>query len=225
MNYSNVMVLAPHPDDETFGCGGTLLRLKQSGARIHWLIATQATNASGHDQAEIDAREDMIDRVADAYQFDTVNKINWPTSTLDILPKSEIISTVATFIKQIEPDCLLTPFRKDAHSDHAAIYDATVACSKWFRYPYIKAVYAYETQSETDFDLYLDSPGFRPNTFVDISDQMDKKLEIVQLFEKEIAQHPFPRSAEGVEALAKVRGATSGYLRAEAFTLMRQRIG
>ena len=75
------------------------------------------------------------------------------------------------------------------------------------------------------FDLAPDSLGFRPNVFVDISETLDLKIEIARIFQSEFAAHPFPRSFEVIRALASVRGAASGFISAEAFMLLRQRIG
>ena len=85
-------------------------------------------------------------------------------------------------------------------------------------------VTAYETLSETDFGISPVERAFAPNVFVDISAQMERKEQILSLFESELAAFPFPRSLEAVRALAKVRGAASGYAAAESFMLLRQRI-
>ena len=44
---TNVLVIAPHPDDETLGCGGTLLKHKSMGHKCHWLIVTSAYKSQG----------------------------------------------------------------------------------------------------------------------------------------------------------------------------------
>jgi hypothetical protein len=60
---------------------------------------------------------------------------------------------------------------------------------------------------------------------VDITPHLEHKLAIVRLFGGEIGLHPFPRSEEGVRALAVVRGAAAGYTAAEAFRLVRETMG
>ena len=116
------------------------------------------------------------------------------------------------------------PYPADAHSDHNAVFDASVALTKWFRFPSIDRIYVYETQSETDFDISPSSSGFRANTFVDITDTIEKKIEIAGIYESEFLEHPFPRNFEAIRALAKVRGIASGFEFAEAFMLIKQRI-
>ena len=219
------LVIAPHPDDETLGCGGTLLRARSKGDDIFWLIMTCISEAQGFSPERVSSRAAEIERVSTAYGFAETICLDFPTTTLDAIPMAEIVGAISEAVVRIKPTDIYLPYRRDAHTDHAAVFDASMSVSKWFRYGSVERVYVYETQSETDFDLSPDSGGFRPNVFVDISDEIDRKIEIAAIFESEFAEHPFPRSFEGIRALALLRGAASGFLAAEAFMLLRQRIG
>ncbi len=64
--------------------------------------------------------------------------------------------------------------------------------------------------------------SFIPNVFVDISDYFEKKIEIIKIFESEIAPHPFPRSERNLRALATLRGSTAGCEYAESFVLLKE---
>lgn len=219
------IVIAPHPDDETLGCGGTLLRARDEGDEIYWLIVTGISEVQGVTPERVESRAAEIDRVSEAYRFAETIRLEFPSTTLDTIPMRDMVSAIGQAARRIEPTDIYLPYRRDAHSDHAMVFDAAISVSKWFRYGSVERVFVYETQSETDFDLSPDSPGFRPNVFVDISDTIDRKIEIAAIFESEFAEHPFPRSFEGMRALATLRGAASGFKAAEAFMLLRQRIG
>lgn len=219
------LVIAPHPDDETLGCGGTLLRARAEGDDIYWLIVTGISEAQGFSAERVISRAAEIDRVAEAFGFAETIRLDFPTTTLDAVPMGELVGAISQAARRIEPTDIYLPYRRDVHSDHAAVFDAAISVSKWFRYRSVERVFVYETLSETDFDLSPDSPGFRPNVFVDISDTIDRKIEIATIFKSEFAEHPFPRSFEGMRALATLRGAASGFKAAEAFMLLRQRIG
>ena len=108
------------------------------------------------------------------------------------------------------------------HTDHRIVFDAVIACTKWFRYPSVKRVLAYETLSETDFSLNTNG-RFYPNYFINISGYLEKKIELMSIYISEIAKFPFPRSYEAIRALATLRGAASGYIAAEAFQLLKER--
>lgn len=219
---SVVLVVAPHPDDETLGCGGTLARHKSEGDSVHWLIVTRMDPAVGFSKEQVTHREMQLGRVADSYCFDSVNKLDFITTRLDELPMREIVSSISGVIKSIAPDTVYLPYRGDVHTDHRVVFDAVISCTKWFRCPCIRRILAYETLSETEFGINPDSNGFRPNVFVNISDHMNKKLQIMDIYTSEFEAFPFPRSIESVKALAALRGATAGCRTAEAFMLLKE---
>ena len=79
-----------------------------------------------------------------------------------------------------------------------------------------------ETLSETEFAPSSASDNFVPNVFVDVSQYIEKKIQIMNIFESEISKHPFPRSEKNIKALATLRGATSGCEYAESFMLLKE---
>ena len=218
----NVLVVAPHPDDETLGCGGTLLKHKEANDRIHWLIVTGMTDQTVFSPDRIKSRQNEIKKVADRYGFSEVISLDLPTTKLDTIPMSDIVSLIGDSFQRIRPEIVYLPYRGDVHTDHKVVFDATVACTKWFRYPYVKRVLVYETLSETDFGLTPYTGSFRPNVFINIEKYLDRKIEIMKIFATEMGQFPFPRSEEAIRALAHVRGAASGCKAAEAFMLLRE---
>ena len=134
-----ILVIAPHPDDETLGCGGTLLKHKQNGDSINWLIATSISGLKT-DDSNIQDRKNLIDKVSDSYKFNTTYSLNFPTTSLDTIPKKEIINEFEKIFSELEPNIIYVPYRLDAHSDHEVVFDAAVACAKTFRSPSIKSI-------------------------------------------------------------------------------------
>jgi N-acetylglucosamine malate deacetylase 1 len=216
------IVIAPHPDDETLGVGGTLLRRKSEGASLAWLIVTGISIESRWSAEKIKQRADEIRRVTQLYEFDEVYCLNFESTQLDVIPMSDLIAAVSDVFKAFEPEEVFMPHPADVHSDHREVFDAVSVCTKWFRYPSVKRVLAYETLSETDFGLGTDQP-FRPNVFVDVEHFFSKKLQAMDIYASEVGEYPFPRSHEAIRALATLRGAASGFKAAEAFELLRER--
>jgi LmbE family N-acetylglucosaminyl deacetylase len=213
---SVVLVIAPHPDDETLGCGGTLLRHKAAGDQVHWLIVT-AMSASGNSAV----RDAEISDVTRACGFDGVHRLNLETARLDTLPLDKLITAIKTVIDEIAAEILYLPHAGDAHSDHRIVFEASWAAVKIFRTPDVRRVLSYETLSETNFAAPVASQPFAPNWFEDISAFLERKIEILQIYSGELAAPPFPRSLEAVRALATLRGSESGAIAAEAFMLLR----
>lgn len=217
-----ILVVAPHPDDETLGCGGTLLREIAAGASVHWAIASTMTEAMGYAASRIARREREIEEIAAAYRFDAVHRAAFPAARLDTFPVAERVAWLADVMTVVQPDTIYLPHPHDVHSDHAAVFDAAAACTKGFRYPSVRRVYGYETLSETEFGLRPGVAPFHPTRFVDIAAYLDRKIEIMGLFSGEMHMAPFPRSAETIRALAAYRGAVAGTVAAEAFMVLRE---
>ena len=219
-----ILVVAPHPDDETLGCGGTLLRHKAEGDQVHWLIVTAMRAGKGFSEERIQARENEIKKIEQLYRFTSTHQLRLPTTRLDTLGTVELIERIGEELTLITPEVIYVPHSGDAHSDHQVVFDAVAACTKWFRYPTVKRVLAYETLSETDMSINPGAPAFCPNIFVDVSAHLDMKVKAMKIYASELKEFPFPRSEKAIRALAAVRGAASGFEAAEAFMLLRERV-
>ena len=217
-----VLIIAPHPDDETIGCGGTILSHKFKGDKVYQLIMTQMSKKHGWSNKKIIMRKKEIKKVSAAYKFSNTYQLNFSTGRLDSIPFEDLIKKTFQIIKKINPEIIYMPYHLDVHTDHQITAKAVQACIKWFRAPSIKKVLMYETISETDFN-FLSMDNFKPNTFVDISNFIKTKNKILSIYKSEIGRHPFPRNVEAVRSLAILRGIQSGYNFAEGFHLVFQR--
>jgi LmbE family N-acetylglucosaminyl deacetylase len=217
-----ILVIAPHPDDETIGCGGTILRAHAEGKRVHWLIVTCMDANDGWPREKIERRKLEIDAAARLLGITQTHLLKFPTGRLETVPMGELISAIKHIVTKVQPSTLLLPNRSDAHTDHRVVFDAGAACAKWFRHPSVRSVLAYETISETDQGIGPDA-AFSPQIFVDISTTLEAKLSACAIYADELGAFPFPRSEAAIRALALVRGAASGFMAAEAFSLIRLR--
>ena len=221
-NLKTVLIIAPHADDETLGCGGTILRYIHEGHEVHWLLVTGMAEEFGFTAKQVEIRNTEVDKVGKLYGFSDVHCLKFPPAALETVSKADLIGAISKVVSSVKPDEVFTTYRNDAHSDHEIVYDAVMSCTKSFRYPFIKKVLAYETMSETDFGLKPEDGGFRPNTFINIEHFLDEKLNILEVFESEVGPFPFPRSRKSLESLAYVRGAQSNCNAAEAFYLIKE---
>ncbi len=215
------VVIAPHPDDEVLGCGGTMARLAQAGAQVHVVIMTRG--------APPRFSEDQIDRVmAEARRAHGVLNVtkthflNLPAAGLDALPIADVNERLDLLLQAIRPDTLFLPFIGDIHFDHQVAFTAAMVFARP-RAPGAPArIYAYETLSETNWYAPGITPAFLPNVYVDISAHIDTKLEAFQCFASQVKVFPDERSVEALRSLAITRGATVFKHAAEAFMLIRQ---
>ena len=218
-----IVVVAPHPDDESLGCGGTLVRSRSENPsnEIHWLIVTDVKENYGYSTDKINQRAEEIEAVRCRLSPVTIHNLGMQPSHLDTMPLQKIISAIADVLIQSKADTVLAPWGHDVHTDHQIVYRALVACSKRFRYPHIRNILLYETISETDFNLDPGCRSFRPNFWVDISKYLEQKIELVSCYQSEMGKFPFPRSVENIVALSRHRGSQVNLEAAEGFVLLR----
>ena len=219
----NCLVVSPHPDDEVLGVGGTLLRRKNEGHSLGWLIVTSIDARGGWSDEQISIRKIEVQRISQLFSFAEVFELGIPTTQLDVIPMKELVGAISKVFESFQPNEVFVPHWGDVHSDHQVVFRAVASSSKWFRNPSINRILAYETPSETEFGL-KPNESFIPNVFIDISLYLNKKIDALRIYESELGQHPFPRSEESIRALATIRGASSGFDFAEAFQLLRERI-
>jgi len=215
---NKVLIVAVHPDDETLGCGGTLLKHKFNGDEIHWIICTQVS----HKDNFYSVREKEIEKVSKLYNFNSISNLKLKTMQVDEYSMSYLIEKISNIINKIKPNIIYLPFKGDIHSDHRKIFEAAYSCTKSFRYPFIKKIYMIETLSETEFAPSTKEDSFIPNVFVDISNFIDQKIAIMKIFKSEMDEHPFPRSERNLRALGTLRAATAGCEYAESFMLLKE---
>lgn len=215
----NIVVLSPHPDDETLGAGGTLLRMKHEGNKIFWLNITDVTEGAQWSIEFVEKRKEQIHSINDKIGFDGFYNLKYLPCSLETIDKGKLINDISTCFEQIRPEWVILPNPQDAHSDHKVVYEAAMACTKIFRYPYVKKITTMEIVSETDFNK--EGEAFSPNYFVDITDFIEEKVEALKIYDTEMGTAPFPRNYDAIKALALLRGGTSGVKYAEAFKIVK----
>ncbi len=215
-----VLIIAPHPDDEVLGCGGLIAKYLDEGHEVYVGVVTKETEplyAEEEDQENKKASRNAhkVLGVTDTFF------LNLPAAMLESIPRYELNSAIGKLISEIRPEEVFIPHRGDMHLDHKMIVDACmVAVRPRFDYS-VKRIYAYETLSETEWDIPNTTNAFIPNVYVDITKYIDKKLAAMEEYKTQICDYPNPRSVQGIRALAMLRGTTISREYAEAFMLIR----
>ena len=86
-----ILSIAPHPDDETLGCGGSLLRHRKDKDDLYWVICTSIKEKEGWPTKQVKKRNNEIKTVRQAYQFKEIFSLNYPTTKIDTFPISDLI--------------------------------------------------------------------------------------------------------------------------------------
>jgi LmbE family N-acetylglucosaminyl deacetylase len=219
----NIMVVATHPDDETLGCGGTLLKLAHQGGTIHWVLVTAAHDPA-YSSEQIATQAERVENVRQSYPFESLTWLRYPTTRLDTIPLDSLIVALHKCLAQVRPECVFIPNRSDVHSDHRVVFQALSAVLKpiYMRSLGVNRVLSCEIISETEAAPPSPECSFLPTVFVDIAQTFERKMEIMGLYGTEVHPEPLPRSPSAIRAQARFRGATIGVEYAEAFMLIRE---
>lgn len=214
------LVLAPHPDDEVLGCGGTMARLVKAGAHVEVAVVTRGRppmfDAQQAEQVRAEAeRSHALLGVATRF-------MDLPAAALDGVAHAELNRAVAAVLAEVRPDTLFVPFAGDLHLDHQLVFQSAMVAARPRGTAYPRRILAYETVSETNWSAPQIAPNFQPNVFVDIDGFLDRKLEAFAAFASQCQPFPDERSLETLRALALVRGSTVTRAAAEAFMLIRE---
>jgi LmbE family N-acetylglucosaminyl deacetylase len=220
---TNVLVLSAHPDDETLGCGGTLLKHQAAGDHLYWSVATVCHEPQW--SAELIKRKSCeVDRVAEAFGVKKVWRLGFPNARLDTVATADIMEKLNEVVKASQPEVVYVLHGGDIHTDHYALFTAAMSVLKPFYMARlgVKRVLCYETLSSSDAAPPRWERAFVPNMFSEITPYIDRKIEIMQMYESEIHEDPMPRGPSAIRALARYRGAIISREYAEAFTLVRE---
>lgn len=214
-----VLVFAPHNDDEVLGVGGTIAKMVKEGHEVYVCEITSGKNKDVVDMIKTEAlKAHKILGVKETYFLDL------PVVELKHMAVAEINGKLLEIVKKLEPEVAFIPHKGDMHRDHYEVAMAAMVALRPIESPWLKAVYSYETLSETEWNIPSTDNLFIPNVWVDISGFIDKKIEAMKCYKSQLQQFPNPRSLEAIEALSRYRGSTVCRGNAEAFMLIRQKI-
>ncbi|MDG5747729.1 PIG-L family deacetylase [Qipengyuania sp. XHP0207] len=220
-HFGRILVVAPHPDDEVLGCGGTIARLRDHGHDVHVAIVTTGKPPQFPADLVMQIRKEL-DAAHEVLGGTTKHYLDLPAAALDTIGAAQINGAVAEVVAKVNPDAVFAPFFGDVHVDHQLVFNATLVACRPRSAATPRLVLAYETLSETNWAAPPITPGFQPNVFVDIGDTLERKLAAFAKFESQVKPFPDERSLDTIRALARLRGSTVFRPAAEAFMLVRQ---
>ena len=222
---SNILVLAPHADDEVLGCGATIRKRAEEGFDVYVAIMTNAHVGYPERYGEdgiLQVREEALK----AHELLGVRKTffyDFPAPKLDQYPSCEIADTITSIIRTYRIESVYLPWMGDSHVDHKVVFSAGMVACRPTCGCGVKAVFAYETLSETEWAYPLASEYFIPNYYESLSrGQLEYKLAAMSCFVSQLREYPESRSLKGLEVLARLRGVTISAELAEAFMLLRK---
>ena len=214
-----VLVVAPHPDDETLGVGGTLKKFTSLGCEVKVVIV------SGHKpplypKNDYDITLNESKKVFKLLNIKSFEDLDFIATKLNEIPNTEINNKIDKILKKFKPDLFFIPF-PDRHIDHRVVFDSCIVASRPKTNYYPKTILAYETLSETHWNIANIEPSFNPDFFINIDKEIKFKIKALKIYKSQINNKNKSRSPDAAESLARFRGSQNGCKHAEAFKVIR----
>lgn len=214
-----VLMIAPHPDDEVLGCGGTISKHVRAGNEVYVCIVTKAYTPEWSD----DFIKNRSEEIKKAHKILGIHKtlfLDLPTVKLDTFPQVDLNAAIFEMVFNVDPEIVYIPHKGDLNKDHRLVHYASLVATRPANRN-IKKILSYETLSVTEWGSTIEP--FIPNFYTTLSEEdFKKKIEAMKAYSSELKPYPHPRSLEIIEALAKKRGSEIYVNYAEAFILIRE---
>jgi LmbE family N-acetylglucosaminyl deacetylase len=220
------LVIAAHPDDEVLGCGATMSKYSRRGVEFMVLFIAEGTSCryAVPDCADSNAAiEHRTNQAVNALALLGVKDYYFndlPCGRLDQVPIIEINKVIEQAISKFDPDTLFTHSAVDANNDHKIVCRATIMATRPGAKNRVARLLSYEVLSSSEWAF---GEAFAPTIFEHIEENdLTLKWRALAAYDTEVRDYPFPRSEQGLRALAMCRGMQIGVPLAEAFYLVRE---
>ncbi len=230
LSKQRMLVIAPHADDECFGCAGSIARIKELGGEV-FVVVVSVGDLKHYDgtagMVTGNKRSEEFIQVMEYLKVDDWDILFRETDVherLDTLPRRQLIELFERDGKlamdKLKPTMVCLP-AISYNQDHEAVFRAGLtACRpgvpdyKWFQ----PIVLAYDN---TALFWSLEREKFHPNFYIDISKHLDKKLYALSLHKSQMKPSIHHSSTENVEYMAKMRGKEISCEAAEGYQCLR----
>jgi LmbE family N-acetylglucosaminyl deacetylase len=218
-----ILIIAAHPDDEVLGCGGTIARHVKEGDSVHILFLGDGVSSRGNpDIKTIAARKKSAVKACEVLGAAIVGFEKFPDNMFDTVPLLDITRVIESAKKEVNPQLIYTHHGGDLNVDHRITCQAVLTAFRPQPDEDFSEIRAFETNSSTEWSASVIMPPFIPDTFVDISQYLDKLLNAYSCYADEIRDEPHARSFEALKIATLRRGREAGLHAAEAFMTLRR---
>lgn len=199
---SRILILAPHPDDETLGCGGVISFFKQKDIEVHIALFTNG---------EKGGREKNIAKIRRAEFLEVCNLMGVDNLYFlehrdgELSEQSDLLSEeMKGLLDSIQPQYVFTPYIFDASRDHSTIAEAAIRVI-----PAKTSLFMYEVWT----------PILYPDYYINITPFYEKKREAMQCYKSQERTYKLCAKTEAINRMRAVLSMHRRSLYMECFRL------
>lgn len=216
MNKNKTLIVAAHVDDFEIGMGGTVSKLCKSGDVFAVILCKG--DRPGHEDVESYRRDACIQNCKDVGISD-VMFYQFNDTRLDTVPQTDLCNIISRAINKYRPGTIYTNHSKDVHNDHRVVSSCVRVASRMRTSSSVNELYEFSIPGSTEWSFNNDSF----NTFIDISDHVNDKMEMINRYKTELRPFPDPISLKAIMSRDIYNGSISGYESAEVFKMIFKR--
>lgn len=224
--FSRTLIITPHFDDETIGCGGLIASLAQNkDSKLKILVIATNTDTHNYSAGRVVTNTERYAECIEAIKalgvtdpYEVVNQLEgYEDGRLDLADRKSLVTAIDTVIREFRPTAVLFPYSSH-HQDHQAVYQASIAALRptlstnfiklkaAYEYPYITT--SWNSSMRSDSKIY----------YTLTPECMKKKEDALREYKSQLDRDPKDiLSVDSIMMLAKIRGTEIGYDYAEAF--------
>ncbi|MDQ3887199.1 MAG: PIG-L family deacetylase [Actinomycetota bacterium] len=230
-----LLVITPHADDETYGCAGTIARIKHLGGEVY-VVLVSVGDLAHYGNGGDGSRSRVVTHRTRLTEFETVMRHlkvdDWDVLftdeqthlALDVMPRKRLVRLLESdgrlSIDTLEPTMVMIP-AVSYNQDHEALFRACVTATrpgaKGQKYT-VPFVLSYDN---TSLFWSGEPTRFHPNVYIDVSDFLDAKIEALRLHASQVRDALYHGSPESLELATRTRGREVSVEAAEGFCLLR----
>lgn len=224
------LVISPHADDESFGCAGTMARIKDLGGEVYVMVCSvgDLKHYDGTtERVEGSTRERELQSVMDYLKvddFDILYRDEESHLRLDAIPRRDMIQKIEQESKlaydKLKPTMVALPV-SSYNQDHEAVFRAAFTAAR----PGVPSIKPFQPlvigYNNTSLFWSLEREKFHPNFYIDISDYLEQKLHALSLHDSQMRDAIHHSSLQNVEYTARLRGSEISVAAAEGYMVFR----
>ncbi len=214
---NNILIIVAHPDDEVLGCGATIAKHTDKGDKVSIVFLADGVSSRIQQKESIKQRHQATYKALDILNCEKPIFLNFPDNKLDGVILLDVVQKLEAIIYNIKPNIIYTHHYGDLNIDHQITHKAVMTVARPQPSFCVKEIYSFEILSATHWQSHSMRGFFNPNYFIDIGNFIDKKIQALKCYDKEMRTYPHAKSYQAIKSLAIFRGTTVGIKYAEAF--------
>jgi LmbE family N-acetylglucosaminyl deacetylase len=227
-----LLVITPHADDETYGCAGSMARIKALGGEVYVVLATAGDVAHFADgnctelvtrQTRLDEFESVM-RLLKVDDWDVLYHDGDTHLALDTKPQRELVRLLECdgrlAIERVKPTMVMIP-APSYNQDHEALHRACITATRPSVPGHRHMVPMVLVYDNTALFWRYGQPNFQATCYIDISEYVDTKIKAMRLHASQVRPPLFHGSPESLELAVRLRGREVSVEAAEGFSVLR----